>query len=85
MDKLKPCPFCGGDAAHGADVIFARSGSHNSMGATVVNCTAMCWGKCRARMSFEYVADKTVKDPCKVGMRMIAKQWNTRTQNDFKE
>ena len=82
MDKLKPCPFCGGDATHGAEVIFGRSGSNNLMGATVVRCSAMCWGKCRANMSFEYVADKTVKNPTEAGMRMIAKQWNTRTNSN---
>ena len=80
MSKLKKCPFCGGEAEHGAEIIFNRSGSNNPMGATVVNCVAMCWGKCRARISFEYIADKTVKNPAETGMRMVAKLWNTRTK-----
>ena len=82
MAELKPCPFCGGEATHGAEVVFARSGSRNPTGATVVRCSAMCWGKCRANMSFEYVADKTVKNPTQTGMRLIAKQWNTRTPKE---
>ena len=81
-DKLKPCPFCGGEATHGAEVIFSKSGSKNPTGATVVYCVAQCWGKCRARMSFEYVADKTIKNPTQTGMRLIAKQWNRRVEND---
>lgn len=72
--ELKPCPFCGGEAAHGAEVVRAESDCN----ATVVYCVAMCWGKCRARMSFKYSASKEVKDPIKTGMRMIAKQWNRR-------
>ena len=81
-DKLKPCPFCGGEATHGAEVIFSRSGSKNPTGATVVRCSAMCWGKCRAYMFFEYVADKTIKNPIQTGMRLIAKQWNRRVDNE---
>lgn len=82
MAELKRCPFCGGEATHGAEVIFSRSGSRNPTGATVVRCSAMCWGKCRANMSFEYIADKTVKNPTQTGMRLIAKQWNTRTPKE---
>jgi hypothetical protein len=33
-------------------------------------------------MSFEYVADKTVKNPTQTGMRLIAKQWNTRAPKE---
>ena len=81
MAKLKNCPFCGGEATHGAEAILARSGSLNPTGATVVYCSAMCWGKCRASMSFEYVADQTVKNPVETGMKMIAKQWNKRVKS----
>ena len=74
MDKLKPCPFCGGEA-----VMYHQSSKYTDYDGNFVHCLKC---GCRTKL-FECLGNtgKTHYDTIKEATMA----WNTRTQNNFKE
>lgn len=73
MDKLKPCPFCGGEA-----VMYHQSSKYTDYDGNFVHCLEC---GCRTKL-FECLGNtgKTHADTKKEA----GNAWNSRTQNNFK-